>query len=115
MNKVGIDILEVDRINISDEFINRICTENEKEYLSKFSDKRQRLTGLFCAKEACFKSLDLPVMNYKEIEILHKENGRPYALLHGKTKHSVNIKNIDISISHTDTMATAICITDFNE
>lgn len=113
--KVGIDVLEINRIDVSENFIDKICTENEKGYISNFSDKSERLAGLFCAKEAVFKSLDIDFLNHKEIEILHKENGRPYVILHGKTAKKINPKLIDVSISHTKTIATAVCICKTNE
>ena len=110
--KVGIDIIEIERINENESFLNKILTKNELIYINKFSEKRERIAGHFCAKEAIFKALDMTNFSYQDIEISHSPSGRPIANFYGKIKeHFIkNYKDIDISISHSRTVATAICI-----
>ena len=110
--KVGIDIVEIKRIITSDSFLNRILTQNEIEYIAKFKNKKEHIAGIFCAKEAIFKALDLKIFKPKDIEIFHNSNGKPCVLL----KHEYlnffknNYNEIEVSITHCNTIAQAICI-----
>lgn len=108
---VGIDILEIERVkNLVN--LNKIFTQNEIDYFNKFTNKDEHICGFFCAKEAIFKCLNLSKLNYLEIEICHLQNGKPYVKFYGETKlfFNANYDKIDISISHTKTIATAIAI-----
>ncbi len=117
---VGIDILEVARIDHSDAFINKIAHENEVEYIKSSpcqSLQAQRLTALFCVKEAVMKALEMGKNSgvvFKDIELCHQENGKPYVKLHGKALEKYNLffadKKIEVSLSHTENYATAIAI-----
>lgn len=110
--KVGIDLLEIERINSSKKFLNKILTEKEQEYVEKFENKKEKICGLFCAKEAIFKALDLKNFKPKLIEISHGASGRPLVNLSGEyLEHfNSNYKKIDISITHNKTLAQAICL-----
>ena len=110
--KVGIDVLEIERIKTNLHFLEKILTKNEIEYVLKFENKQERIAGLFCAKEAIFKALNLDFLNHQEIEINHEKNGRPFPIFYGKTKEYFlkNYKKIDISVSHSKTIASAICV-----
>ena len=110
--KIGIDTIEIDRIDEDKNFLKRFLTENEIEYINRFVNKKERIASFFCAKEAIFKALDMDNLVHHEIEICHQKNGRPFAILKGKTKEwfDKKYKEIDISISHSKTIATAICI-----
>ena len=110
--KVGIDVLEINRIKTSKEFLNKILTENEIEYIEKFENKKEHVAGFFCVKEAVFKALNLKVFSPKLIEVNHDENNKPFVVLQGEylTHFKNNYKEIEISISHSKTIAQAICI-----
>lgn len=110
--KVGIDIIEVERVKEDELFLNKLFTENEIKYINKFANKKERIAGFFCAKEAILKALDYPNMNVKEVEISHSKSGRPTVRFSGEAElfYLKNFSDIDISISHSKTIATAICI-----
>lgn len=110
--KVGIDSIDNDRAKEIDKVKDKIFLQSEIDYVEKFKQKDEHLCAIFCAKEAVFKCLDLNMLSHKEIEIFHNENGRPFAIFHGKTKDyfEKNFKEIDISISHCKTQTTAIAI-----
>ena len=108
---VGIDILEIKRMK---KFVNNIIllksvfTDKEIEYFARFQDPIERITGCFCAKEAVQKAFSCPKdLSLKNIEVLHKENGKPYINFVNLSKY--HNYNIDISISHSKTVACAIC------
>lgn len=114
--KVGIDVLEINRVKEDILFLQKVFTKKEIDYINKFADKKERIAGFFCAKEAVLKALDYPDMNIKEIEINHSNTGKPIVVFSGSAKffYSNNFSNIDISISHSKTIATAICIVNKN-
>ena len=114
--KTGIDIIEVDRIKDSiqkhgENFLNKVFTENEIKYCeSKNVQKYQSYAARFAAKEAFVKAVSDMVENkfsieWKDIEILNYENGKPYV----NFKKISNLQ-IDISISHINEMAVASVI-----
>lgn len=116
--KVGVDILEISRfVNIEKDLnkLKKMFTATEIEYFNKFTDKISHIAGTFCAKEAFVKALksgfnkDITPL---DIEVLHYKNGSPYINLdNSKIKSILSSENkVDISISHSDTMATATCI-----
>lgn len=115
---VGIDILEIERfteIEKNETKLKKIFTENEISYFNKFQLKTSHIAGTFCAKEAFVKALktgftkDLSLL---DVEVLHQENGVPYINLDKRKlkKFLPYIRKVDISISHNQTIATAICI-----
>ncbi len=113
---VGIDILEISRFaNLENDKIKlkKIFTKHEIEYFNKFSNKLIHMAGIFCAKEAFVKALKVGFnkgITPTDIEILHNENGSPYIHITEKLKAFIGNKDVDISISHSNTDATAICI-----
>lgn len=110
--KVGIDVLEIERVSTDDKFLKKILTCEEIKYVKKFKNQKERIAGFFCAKEAVFKALDEKVFRPLEIEINHNKNKSPYVKLFGKYKEKFEKNNheIQISISHSKTVATAICL-----
>lgn len=111
----GIDVIEVERIKENIEkyesrFLNKIYTEKEIEYCeSKGVQKYQSYAGKFAAKEATFKAISNLLNNkydieWKDIEIINDENGRPFICLSTDLK---NIIQIDVSVSHIETVAVA--------
>ncbi len=118
--KVGNDIIETERIKrlyekYADNFKNKVYTSKEIEYCeSKKSNKFQSYAGRFAAKEAVFKAISQGFsnkyqINWKDIEILNDDSGRPYVNL-----NNINfVEGIDISISHIKDYAIATVIVVF--
>ena len=113
--KTGIDIIEIERVKQSiketdGKFCDRVYTEKEIEYCeSKKIQKYQHYAARFAAKEAVLKAISQLLeskfdIEWKEIEILNDEDGRPYVNI---LKQGLNIDNIDISNSHCKTYAVA--------
>lgn len=114
--RTGIDIIEIERIKQSiEETEGRLCervyTQKEVEYCeSKNAQKYQHYAARFAAKEAVFKAISQLLdskygIDWKDIEILNDEDGRPY--VHILNQDLEEIKSIDISISHCKTYAVA--------
>lgn len=117
---VGIDIIEVERVEKSEAFLQKIAHEKEIEYINKTNCenlRHQRIASLFSVKEAVMKALEMGANSgvvFKDIELSHNKSGKPEINLHGKAKEKFEDvfagKKIEVSISHTKTMATAIAI-----
>lgn len=114
---IGIDLVENKRIEKSlknEAFIKKILTQNEIEYVNSFKNKTEHIAGFFACKEAVMKALeDCKKISFKDIEIKHKETGKPYVVLYGRAKEVFNFggySKVEISISQTQNFATAIAI-----
>lgn len=111
---IGIDILENERIReklAKPEFLNSFLTDDEQKYVSSFADKTERVTGLFCVKEAVKKAFGCPpIMDFLSIEIHHFENGKPYVVFNEKLTEITSDYAVEISISHSKTITVAVCV-----
>lgn len=119
--KVGIDILDVVRMEKfvqNEHFLEKYFTPYEIEYVTNHNYKQTlSLAGIFSAKEAFLKALGIGIgggIDLNDIEIRHEESGKPYLQVLSSTSQimlkTMNVVDIQISISHSDEMATAICI-----
>lgn len=120
--RTGVDIIEIERVKNSIEetdgkFCERVFTEKEIEYCeSRKSQKYQHYAARFAAKEAVLKAISQLLeskfdIEWKQIEILNDESGRPYVNL---LKEDIKITDIDISISHCKTYAVASVVVILN-
>lgn len=116
----GVDIVKIPRIEKlmeknRDAFLNRVFRDEEIEYIKSRSYNLQTIAGLYAAKEAISKLLGTGIgeVNFKHMEIIHDERGKPHVLLHDKgeeTFNFLNMKSIEISISHERKYAIAYAI-----
>lgn len=102
---IGIDIEKVSNLPISDDFRNdafylQNFTQTEISYCILKQDPIESFAGLFCVKEAIFKTGDksLNGINFNQIEISHSETGAP------------SLSGYYISLSHTDGIIVAVAI-----
>ena len=112
----GTDIIEVDRVrtsieNVGEKFLKKVFTDNEIRYCeSKKTQKYQHYAGRFAAKEAVFKAISRQLEDkysvcWKDIEVENDSHGIPSVILFNVDMKK--IENIDISISHCKSYATA--------
>lgn len=120
----GTDIIEVDRVktsieNVGEKFLKKVFTDNEIRYCeSKKTQKYQHYAGRFAAKEAVFKAISRQLKDkysvcWKDIEVENDNQGRPSVNLFNVDMKK--IENIDISISHCKSYATANVVVLFKE
>ncbi|MGD9901704.1 MAG: holo-ACP synthase [Spirochaetales bacterium] len=117
--QVGIDSVLVERFKKMknlDGFLNKYFTDYEISYISTKKEKYATIAGIFATKEAFLKALKIGIgrgVELKNIEIKHTNNGAPYivktSFLEGVFAEH-NLKQVDVSITHTKNTATAICI-----
>ena len=119
--RTGVDISQIQRFGelLEDQkFLNRIFSLSEIDHI--FSNKtekgrQERLAGKFSAKEAVAKAMGYGIsngINYKDIQILPDNFGRPYVIFTGEAKRIFEEKFsfIDVSISHDGDYDIAFCI-----
>ena len=106
---LGIDIVRIERIRelymrFGNRFLTNILSDNEIISIGKSPDM-QHLAGIFAAKEAIIKSLDINI-NYPSIEI-YKYLNKPTVKI---DLNSCDERKIKISISHEKEYAVAVAI-----
>lgn len=117
---VGIDNIEVKRIKKqidgSSKFKEKIFTAKEIEYCESKKNYAESFAARFAAKEAFLKAIGTgwsDGLQFKDIEILNDERGKPMVHLQGKAKQIIldnEINNIQVSITHLKKIASAIII-----
>jgi len=86
------------------------------KYCEPKASRYQNYAARFAAKEAFFKALGSGWRNgfeWKDIEVINDELGKPCIKTSGKVKNFIEekqISNIQVSLSHVKEMATAIVI-----
>ncbi len=113
----GIDLVSLDRLEglqpeIRARFIQRALTAREIEDSGGLTSS---ILGKVAAKEAVFKALEcgISALGWQSIEILSRENGAPYLVLHAAARKAADEKRItswSISITHERTHAAALAI-----
>ena len=112
--EVGIDIEMCERFKNFDDKNHKVFTQNEVEYAHMRTNPHIHLAGFFCAKESVAKALKVGFgakIWASDIEVLHNNNGAPQInLSNKKLSDLLDGRKIKISISHTNLIATAVCI-----
>jgi len=117
MNCVGIDVIEIGRIEQAvsrggQHFLKRIYTDRE---LEACHGRLPALAARFAAKEAIMKLLGtgLRGLCWVDIETIPNSQGQPIVYLSGGAKdiaRKMGLRNIAISLSHTREYAVASAI-----
>jgi holo-[acyl-carrier protein] synthase len=115
MSGIGIDLLEIDRLERALErrprLAERLFTDGEREYAASRARPGQHLAARFCAKEAVVKALGLEVFSARDIEIVG--GGADTALrLHGAAAARAQELGVEVrvSLTHTRTTAGAVAV-----
>jgi len=114
--RVGVDLIEIERIQSALEryagFAARCFTKAEREYCDSRGNPAQHYAARFAGKEAVGKALGCGVrFTWREIEIVGRP--KPGVRLSGRTKawaEKVRAEEIDLSMSHSKELATAVCL-----
>lgn len=117
----GVDIIEIDRLRESIEetngFREKVFTENEINYCEKRNKARYESYAVrFAGKEAVLKALGTGLaegLEWKMIEILNDERGKPYVELTQKALElyeGMSARDMDISVSHCAEYAVAYVV-----
>jgi holo-[acyl-carrier protein] synthase len=117
MIRVGVDLVEVDRIGsllerYGDRFAGRIFTCRELEDSCR---RPERLAARFAAKEAASKALGTGIgaVSWQDIEVINDEKGMPQLCLTGAAADLASLLGLvewAISLSHTNDQAIAFVV-----
>ncbi len=115
---IGFDLEHISRIRNAEKLLEKIATASEIAYIEKFKNKLEKVASLWAVKEATFKALDISAgeISYKEIELHHKESGKPFLKFSGKAEEILKKKGgkeVEISLSHSLDMVGAVAIVVF--
>lgn len=107
---VGIDLLEIDRLELAlkrrPRLADRLFTDAELSYSSSRPRPAQHLAARFCAKEAVAKALGVGGWNFRDVEIV-ASGSAPDVLLHGSVAERARELGVSCSVSLTHTRSTA--------
>jgi len=114
---IGVDICDIRKlkgaIERNKKFLNRVFSEREIKYCRKKKNAILHLAGRFAAKEAFVKAVSDKNIKLIDIETINDKNGRPDIKI-TKTIRAILKKKkanrINLSISHTDSTAVAVCV-----
>ena len=115
---IGVDIVETVRIRESlakfgDRFLNRCFLPDEVAYCRQTKFPELHLAARFAAKEALSKAFGTNIgerVGWKDFEIRKRDNGEPYAVLHGKSAELARTRGVTeifVSLSHCKDYAAA--------
>ena len=113
--KVGIDLLEIDRLERALErtprLAERLFTEGELTYAASRGRPGQHLAARFCAKEAVSKALGIESWNFHEVEVVGT-GGPPRIRLSGSAaaRAAELGVQVEVSLTHTGREAAAVAI-----
>ena len=118
LQAIGIDIVEIKRLSRvskkwGDGFLKKVYTDRELAYARSKRFPYQHLAARFAAKEAIFKALGEVEKNFvgwKNVEILNDAYGKPVVHWHGAAetaRRKRKLKNVVVSLSHTENYAVA--------
>ena len=118
---IGVDIVENKRLNKlikNKNFLLRIFTLLEIKNSRLIKEKSIYFSKKFAAKESFSKALGIGFrkgLNFKDIEILNDNLGKPYINLNNKTKKilskTLKVKNFDLFLSISDEKKYSIAFT----
>jgi holo-[acyl-carrier protein] synthase len=107
VNGVGIDLLEIERLERALErrprLRERFFTDSERAYAESRPRPLQHLAARFCAKEAVAKALELEAWRWRDVEV----GPRGAVALHGNVAARARERGGDVRVSLTHTRTTA--------
>src|SRR5713101_7214222 len=117
VSAVGVDIVEIDRIEAAlgkfgARFLGRVYTKLEVAFCR---GRVSELVVRFAAKEAVMKALGTGARGvaWREIEVLPNHRGKPLVYLHGRAQERaerIGLIALDVSMSHSRDYAVAFVV-----
>ncbi|MDB2674197.1 holo-ACP synthase [Akkermansiaceae bacterium] len=115
---IGIDVVEVSRIRSSmdefgQKFLDRIFTQQEREYCQRQKRPELHYAARFAAKEAISKAFGTGIgqdVGWLDMEILRKQSGEPEVHLSGSAADCAKEKGVTqvmVSLTHAKHYAAA--------
>src|SRR5919107_1364633 len=116
MNGVGIDLLEIDRLERAltrrPRLAERLFTDSERAYADSRARPAMPLAARFCAKEAVAKALSLREWSWRDIEVVGGGDAPPEVRLAGTAAERARELGIEVKVSLTHTAGMAVVAVD---
>jgi len=114
LTSIGIDLLEIDRLERALErrptLAERLFTEAERAYAAARARPARHLAARFCAKEAVSKALGLP-LRPREVEVVPGECGPSVRLSGAAAERAAKLGvGVHISLTHGRELAAAAAL-----
>ena len=115
MSGVGLDLLEIDRLERAlarrPRLAERLFTERERAYAGGRARPGQHLAARFCAKEAVAKALGLEAWSFRDVEVVQADTGvRPEVRLSGTAAARAAALGVRVTVSLTHTRGQAAAV-----
>ena len=116
MGSVGIDVVEVERVERAlarrPSLGERLFTDGERAYAAGRARPAMHLAARFCAKEAVAKALELRAWSPRDVEVLGGGDEPPAVRLSGHAAARADElgARVTISLTHTQTTAAAVAL-----
>ena len=116
MSAIGIDLLEIDRLERALErrprLAERLFTDGERAYAATRARPAMHLAARFCAKEAVAKALQLREWSWRDVEVLGGGDEPPSVRLTGAAERRASElgATVAVSLTHTRGMAAAVAV-----
>ncbi len=118
---VGVDLADVDRIrksreNHGDHFLEKVFTEEEREYCLRMSDPDPHLAARFAAKEAVSKAFGTGIgkeVGWLSVSVFRAASGAPTVKLDDRAAAKLKAmggSHVLLSLSHLTNMAAAFAV-----
>ncbi|MEZ5121226.1 MAG: holo-ACP synthase [Solirubrobacterales bacterium] len=111
MSAIGLDLLEIDRLERALErrprLAERLFTDAERAYAAAKARPAQHLAARFCAKEAVAKALRLQAWSWQDIEVVPGDDGARIRL---RGALAALDADVDVSLTHSRGMAGAVAL-----
>jgi holo-[acyl-carrier protein] synthase len=115
MARVGIDLLEIERLERAlsrrPRLAERLFTEGERSYAAGRKRPVMHLAARFCAKEAVAKALALEEWSWQDIEVLGGGEPPRVRLSGFADARARELQvEVEVSLTHTHAMAGAVAV-----
>jgi len=119
---VGIDLVDISEAarlldRWGNRLLNRLLSEEERDYVRRAVTPAENLAVRLAAKEAVYKALQsLPgsrTIRWRQIEVVRQEGGRPVIRLHEEAERVASlggVSRISLSLTHTSRTAGAVAV-----
>lgn len=116
---IGVDVVDVDRMKFALErtpkIRQRLFTEAEISYCENFRFAERHYAGRWAAKEAVTKALGCGLIQWNGVEVIRRRGQAPTVRIFGKIERfaavvDVREEELQISITHSELSAVAVCI-----
>lgn len=116
---LGTDLVEVERIRVAmtrhgDRFVERILTDEERQYCAGMAGPHKHVAARFAAKEAvskCFTTGIGKELGWKSVSVYHGSRHEPLVRLDVRGQallRHVGATHVLLSLSHTENYAMAV-------